>query len=133
MRLNGNINLSASGHTEGSVAGNAWLPFVEVHMESGVFHNVSGPAQSGVIRFDPYNNGMEFSNDGGLTFTSFGTAGVTSLGVIGGANLTGANLEGANLYKCNLKGANLYKCNLAKCNVYKSKLASANNLIDALY
>lgn len=90
MRLNGNINLIASGHTEGSVGGNAYLPFVELHMESGVFHNISGPAQSGIIRFDPYNNGMEFSNDGGKTFTAFGSAGVTSIGVLGDTDLTGA-------------------------------------------
>ena len=91
MLLNGNIRLVASGHTEGAVAGNAYIPFVEIHMESGVFHNVGGTAQSGIIRFDPYTNGLEYSNDGGVTFNSFAAGGgVTSLGIIGGADLTGA-------------------------------------------
>jgi len=87
MIRNGNIIPRASGHPEGSVLGNAWTPWGEVHMESGVFHNLVGVSQSGVIRFDPYNNGLEFSNDGGKTFDSFGK--ITSLGVIGDADLTG--------------------------------------------
>lgn len=91
MKYNGNIVPPASGHTEGIVVGNAYYPTVEVHMESGVFHNVGGTAQSGVIRFDPYTNGMEYSNDGGASFTAFSAGGgVTSIGVLGGANLTGA-------------------------------------------
>lgn len=92
MKLNGNFVPVASGHTEGSVLGNAWKPFVEIHMESGVFHNVSGPAQSGIIRFNPYANGLEGSDDGGVTFfdMSAGTgAGVDSLGVLGDADITG--------------------------------------------
>lgn len=93
MLLNGNIRLVASGHTEGSVAGNAYIPFVEVHMESGVFHNIGGTAQSGIFRYDPYQGKMQLSNDGGVTFENiaYGAAGgVTSLGVVGGADIVGA-------------------------------------------
>ena len=91
--LNGNRIPAGSGHNETSVLGNAYMPFGEMHMESGVFHNVSGPAQSGIIRFNPYANGLEGSDDGGLTWfdMSAGTgAGVDSIGVLGDANLTGA-------------------------------------------
>lgn len=71
MIRNGNIIPKTSGHTEGSVLGNAWMPWIEANMESGVFHNIAGVAQSGIIRFDPYTNGMEYSNDGGDTFSIF--------------------------------------------------------------
>lgn len=92
MILNGNLIPATSGHGLGDLLGTSYIPFVEIHMESGVFHNVSGPAQSGIIRFNPYANGLEGSDDGGVTWfdMSAGTgAGVDSVGVLGDADLTG--------------------------------------------
>ena len=42
-------------------------PFSHIHMNSGVLHNILG--SSGVLRFG--SSELEFSNDGGITFTSF--------------------------------------------------------------
>jgi len=66
-------------------------PFNNVHLVSGIWHDPM-LGQSGVIRFSQAAGAFQASTDGGLTFQniSVGTAGgVTSLGVIGDANLTG--------------------------------------------
>jgi len=68
-------------------------PFNHIHMISGVFHDpVQG--QSGVIRFNRQLACFEASTDGGNTFecllTDSTAGGVTSVGVIGDTNLTGA-------------------------------------------
>lgn len=68
-------------------------PFNHIHQISGVFHDpLTG--QSGVLRFNQQLGCFEVSADGGLSFdcvTTTSTAGgVTSVGVIGDANLTGA-------------------------------------------
>lgn len=64
-------------------------PFSHVHMNSGVWHDISG--QSGILRYSRAASAMQVSVDGGLTFNNLITAGgvTTSVGVIGGANLTG--------------------------------------------
>ncbi len=102
MRLNGDIFLAASGIGSIGVNGDATdapadpdtiTPFRQIHFMSGVFHdptpNTGG--QSGVVRWDNANSALELSTDGGETFTSFvtGATAVTSVGVVGGANLTG--------------------------------------------
>jgi hypothetical protein len=67
-------------------------PFGHIHMLSGVFHDpVHG--QSGVIRFNRQIAAFEQSVDGGNTFEAIqagAAGGVTAIGVIGGAELTGS-------------------------------------------
>ena len=65
-------------------------PFGNIHMLSGIFHDpIMG--QSGVIRFSLPGGGLEQSVDGGASFTLIGACGgVTSIGVLGDTNLTGA-------------------------------------------
>lgn len=65
-------------------------PFSHIHMNSGVWHD-SLLGESGVIRYSRAAAAFQISVDGGLTFNNLVTAGgtVTSVGVIGGANLTG--------------------------------------------
>lgn len=94
-RINGDIRPISSGIGHlGINAGDATSfdistlsPFGHIHLLSGVFHNEVGT--SGIFRFGATS--MEVSNDGGITFTPIatGSAGVSSVGVIGGANLTG--------------------------------------------
>lgn len=64
-------------------------PFNHVHLMSGVFHDESG--QSGVLRYNRQRSSFQMSVDGGLTFNDVATGAtvVTSVGVIGGADLTG--------------------------------------------
>lgn len=67
-------------------------PFGHVHMISGIFHDTI-LGQSGVIRYNRAGAVFELSVDGGLTFDPIQTGtpgGVSSIGVIGDANLTGA-------------------------------------------
>jgi hypothetical protein len=65
-------------------------PFNHVHMISGVYHDPLY-GQSGVLRYSRQLAAFEVSVDGGLTFNSLvtGATTVTSVGVLGGANLTG--------------------------------------------
>jgi len=64
-------------------------PFSHLHLNSGVFHGTLG--QSGVVRYNQAVPSFQVSLDGGLTFNDLvtGATVVTSVGVIGGANLTG--------------------------------------------
>jgi len=63
-------------------------PFSHLHLNSGVFHGTLG--QSGVVRYNQAVPSFQVSLDGGLTFNDLvtGATVVTSVGVIGGANLT---------------------------------------------
>jgi hypothetical protein len=99
--INGDLVPGASGRANlgvdvGANAINAFnissiRPFNHVHLVSGVFHDPLH-GQSGVVRFSQSVGTFEFSVDGGLTFTALGAGGggVTSVGVIGDADLTGA-------------------------------------------
>lgn len=66
-------------------------PFGHIHQISGVFHDPL-LGQSGVLRFSQADGAFQVSVDGGNTFNdlSTGGGGVTSIGVLGDANLTGA-------------------------------------------
>lgn len=63
-------------------------PFNHIHLVSGVFHDPFY-GQSGVLRFNQQQGAFQVSINGGLTFTNLSAGGVDSVGVIGGANLTG--------------------------------------------
>jgi hypothetical protein len=98
--INGDLIPSSSGLSHLGVNGGAVenefdiatiSPFGHIHLNSGIFHHKFGH-QSGVIRFNEPLACFEFSVDGGATFncvTTTATA-VTSVGVVGGADLTGA-------------------------------------------
>jgi len=43
------------------------VPFNAIHVNSGIFHNVNGG--SGVLRYGAVNKVIEYSNDGGITFS----------------------------------------------------------------
>jgi hypothetical protein len=102
VRINGDLIPTSSGLShlgvDGGAVANAFdidsiSPFGHVHLNSGVFHHALGH-QSGIIRYNEPLACFEVSVDGGASFdcvTTTATAGgVTSVGVIGGANLTGA-------------------------------------------
>src|SRR6188474_1120360 len=65
-------------------------PFNHIHMISGVFHDPL-LGQSGVVRYSRAAASFQVSVDGGLTFNDLvtGATVVSSIGVIGDANLTG--------------------------------------------
>lgn len=65
-------------------------PFSHVHQNSGVFHD-SLSGQSGIVRYSQAASAFQISIDGGKTFTALVTSAsaVTSVGQLGGANLTG--------------------------------------------
>lgn len=65
-------------------------PFNQIHLNSGVYHDPL-MGQSGVIRYSRQRAAFQMSVDGGLTFNDVPTSAtvVTSVGVIGGADLTG--------------------------------------------
>jgi len=97
-RFNGDIIPASSGQAHLGIDGSlgdafditTLTPFGHIHMNSGVWHDpILG--QSGVIRYSRAAAAFQISVDGGRTFndlvTSAGT--VTSVGIIGGANLTG--------------------------------------------
>jgi hypothetical protein len=100
--INGDLVPSTSGRSNlgvdvGVNGSNAFdiasiRPFNHIHQISGVFHDpIMGT--SGIIRFNQQGGTFEASSDGGITFSSFPAAGsvsVTSVGVIGDTNLTGA-------------------------------------------
>jgi hypothetical protein len=100
VRINGDIIPSSSGLAHLGINGgpnagafdiSTLSPFGNIHQLSGIFHDpILG--QSGVIRFDYAGGAFEVSVDGGLTFNDLVTGGtvVTSIGVLGDANLTGA-------------------------------------------
>lgn len=66
-------------------------PMGHIHQVSGVFHDPL-LGQSGIIRYSRAAAAFQISVDGGATFNdiSTGGGGVTSIGVIGDTNLTGA-------------------------------------------
>jgi hypothetical protein len=64
-------------------------PFNHVHQVSGVFHDTT-LGQSGVLRYSRAAAAFQVSVDGGKTFQDLAAgAGVDSVGVMGGADLTG--------------------------------------------
>lgn len=99
--INGDLIPRASGRSHLGVDGTTNLggfdfssirPFGHVHMESGVFHHAFATGwESGVIRFNAGVPAFQVSLDGGITFNNLVTNAtvVTSVGVIGGANLVG--------------------------------------------
>lgn len=102
IKINGDLIPSVSGRSHlgvdgGTSAGafdfNSLSPFGHVHLESGVFHHATSTGwESGVIRFNSAASCFEASVDGGITFQCIdlgGAGGVTSVGVEGGADLTG--------------------------------------------
>jgi len=97
--INGDLVPSTSGRSNlgvnvGPNAANAFdistiRPFNHIHQVSGVFHDPVG-GQSGVLRYSLEAGAFQVSVDGGLTFNSLSAgAGVDSVGVLGGTNLTG--------------------------------------------
>jgi hypothetical protein len=98
--INGDLIPSTSGHSHlgidtgtngpGSFDISTLTPFGHVVMLSGILLDpILG--QSGVIRYSRQAAAIQISVDGGLTFNDLvtGATTVTSVGVIGGANLTG--------------------------------------------
>jgi hypothetical protein len=98
VRLNGDLIPGSSGQAHLGVNGGVGdafdittlTPFGHIHMNSGVWHDPM-TGQSGVLRFSQAAGAMQVSVDGGRTFTNLVTSAgtVTSVGVLGGANLTG--------------------------------------------
>ena len=102
VRVNGDFVPFASGQAHLGVDGgpNAGAfdfstisPFGHVHLESGVWHHATSTGwESGVIRFNSAAACFEASVDGGITFACIDTGGagaVSSVGAVGGADLTG--------------------------------------------
>jgi len=96
-KINGDLIPSASGIANLGVNGNAVgaydiasiAPFAHIHMNSGVFHDTLA-GESGVLRYSRAANAFQVSVDGGKTFNNISAGAVTSIGVIGGVDLTGA-------------------------------------------
>lgn len=101
--INGDLIPSVSGRAHLGVDGGpnpgsfdtspgAIRPFGHIHQVSGVFHDPL-LGQSGVMRFSQAQDCFEISTDGGLTFdcliTTATAGGVTSVGILGEANLIG--------------------------------------------
>jgi|SRR5689334_718312 len=98
VRINGDLIPKGSGQAHLGVNGSVGdafdittlTPFGHIHMNSGVWHDpLTG--QSGVLRYSQAAGAFQISVDGGRTFNDLvtGAMSVTSVGVIGGANLTG--------------------------------------------
>lgn len=98
-KLNGDLRSTASGISHigvnGGTSENAFdiaslSPFGHIHQLSGVFHDPT-LGQSGIIRYNRATPSFEISLDGGATFNALltGASVVSSVGVIGDANLTG--------------------------------------------
>lgn len=98
VRLNGDLIPGSSGQAHLGVNGGVGdafdittlAPFGHIHMNSGVWHDPM-TGQSGVLRYSQAAGAFQISVDGGKTFTSLVTSAgtVTSVGQLGGANLTG--------------------------------------------
>lgn len=98
VRLNGDVIPGSSGQAHLGVNGSVGdafdittlTPFGHIHMNSGVWHDPM-TGQSGVIRYSQAAGAFQISIDGGRTFNNLvtGATTVTSVGVIGGADLTG--------------------------------------------
>lgn len=98
MRVNGDLIPGTSGQAHLGVNGGAGdafdittlSPFGHIHMNSGIWHDpLSG--QSGIVRYSTQAGAFQISIDGGKTFANLATTAtvVTSVGQLGGANLTG--------------------------------------------
>jgi len=87
-RANLGVNVTSNGPDAFDIT--TLRPFNHIHMVSGVFHD-GLLGQSGIIRYNRATPSFQVSLDGGLTFNDLvtGATVVTSVGVIGGANLTG--------------------------------------------
>lgn len=83
-----NLGVGVGPNGQDAFDATAIRPFNHVHMVSGVFHDPLH-GQSGVLRFNQQQGAFQVSVDGGLTFTNLSAGGVDSVGVLGGANLTG--------------------------------------------
>jgi len=97
MKINGDLIPSSSGVAHLGINGNgagafdiaSLRPFGNVHLVSGIYHDPLF-GQSGVMRYSRQAEAFQVSVDGGATFNNLSTAGgVTSIGVIGDADLTG--------------------------------------------
>jgi hypothetical protein len=85
-----NLGIDVDSNAQNAFDITTLAPFNQIHLISGVYHDpIMG--QSGVIRYSRRTAAFEVSVDGGLTFNSLvtGATTVTSVGVVGGANLTG--------------------------------------------
>lgn len=83
-----NLGVGVNPNAQDAFDATAIRPFNHVHLVSGVFHDPLH-GQSGVLRFNQQQAAFQISIDGGLTFQNLSVGGVNSVGVIGGANLTG--------------------------------------------
>lgn len=85
-----NLGVDVDSNAQNAYDITSLAPFNHVHMISGVWHDpIMG--QSGVVRYNRQQAAFQVSVDGGLTFSNIATGAtvVTSVGVIGGADLTG--------------------------------------------
>jgi len=85
----GQAHLGVDGTGASAFSASSISPFGRVHMLSGVWHDPLY-GQSGVMRFSQQAGAFQVSVDGGLTFANISAGGgVSSIGQLGGANLTG--------------------------------------------
>lgn len=85
-----NLGVDVDSNAQNAFDITTMIPFNHVHMISGVWHDpIMG--QSGVVRYNRQQAAFQVSVDGGLTFSNIATGAtvVTSVGVLGGADLTG--------------------------------------------
>jgi hypothetical protein len=85
----GVANLGVNGNAAGAYDITSIAPFAHIHQNSGVFHD-SETGQSGVLRYSQAAGAFQISIDGGRTFSNLSAGGVSSVGVIGDVDLTGA-------------------------------------------
>ena len=83
-----NLGVDVDSNSQNAFDITSIRPFNNVHLVSGVFHDPLH-GQSGVLRFNQQQGAFQVSVNGGLTFVNLSAGGVDSIGVIGGANLTG--------------------------------------------
>lgn len=85
-----NLGVEVSSNAQNAFDGSQGeiRPFNHIHQVSGVFHDPLH-GQSGVLRFNQNAGAFQVSVDGGLTFQSLSANGVSSVGVLGDANLIG--------------------------------------------
>lgn len=83
-----NLGVDVSSNGQNAFDITTITPFNNIHLVSGIYHDPLH-GQSGVLRFNQQQGAFQVSINGGLTFTNLSAGGVDSVGVIGGANLTG--------------------------------------------
>jgi len=87
MRINGDLVPITSGACD---IGDHYIPYLEVHQESGFFYQEAAHGKFGVIRYNGDTGALQGSTDNGVTFQDFSLgAGVNNIGVLGQADLTG--------------------------------------------